>query len=68
MPFEPCTLGRNQDGDPAEAALAVVRPMVERRRADLVPVMHPPVLVVPDVFNDADCKRLDAIYARMSLP
>lgn len=50
-------------GNPAEAALAVIKPMVERRRADLVPVMHPPVLVVPDVFNDADCKRLINIYA-----
>lgn len=50
-------------GDPAEAALAVVRPMVERRRAELVPVMHPPVLMVPDVFNDADCKRLINIFA-----
>lgn len=54
----------NAKGDnPAEAALAVIRPMVERRRAGLVPVMHPPVLVVPDVFNDADCKRLINIYA-----
>ncbi|WPZ35741.1 2OG-Fe(II) oxygenase [Thalassobaculum sp. OXR-137] len=52
-----------QDGNPAEAVLAVVRPMVERRRAGLVPVMHPPVLVVPDVFNDADCKRLINIFA-----
>ena len=51
------------DGNPAQAALAVIRPMVERRRADLVPAMHPPVLVVPDVFNDADCKRLINIYA-----
>lgn len=52
-----------EDGDPAEAALAVIRPLAERRRAGLVPVMHPPVLVVPDVFNDADCKRLINIYA-----
>ncbi|MCR9070804.1 MAG: 2OG-Fe(II) oxygenase [Alphaproteobacteria bacterium] len=47
----------------AEAALAAIRPLADRRRADLVPVMHPPVLVVPDVFNDADCKRLINIYA-----
>lgn len=50
-------------GNPAEAALATIGPMAERRRAGLVPVMHPPVLVVPDVFNDADCKRLINIYA-----
>jgi hypothetical protein len=50
-------------GNPAEAALAVIRPMVERRRAGLVPVMHPPVLMVPDVFNEADCKRLINIFA-----
>ncbi|MDF1793427.1 MAG: 2OG-Fe(II) oxygenase [Thalassobaculaceae bacterium] len=51
------------DGNPAEAVLAVIRPLAERRRAGLVPVMHPPVLIVPDVFNDADCKRLINIYA-----
>jgi len=49
--------------DPGAAALAVIGPLAERRRAGLVPVMHPPVLVVPDVFNDADCKRLINIYA-----
>lgn len=52
-----------ESGNPAEAALGVIRPLVERRRAGLVPVMHPPVLMVPDVFNDADCKRLINIFA-----
>jgi hypothetical protein len=51
------------DGAPEEAALTVIRPLVERRRADLVPVMHPPVLIVPDVFNTADCQKLISIYA-----
>lgn len=50
-------------GNPADAALAAIRPIADRRRAGLVPVMHAPVLVVPDVFNDADCKRLINIYA-----
>lgn len=56
-------IGAQEGAGAAAAALAVIRPMVERRRADLVPVMHPPVLVVPDVFNAADCKRLINIYA-----
>lgn len=51
------------DGDPGDAALAVIRAIAERRRGGLVTAMQPPVLIVPDVFNAADCKRLINIYA-----
>lgn len=53
----------SETGDPAAAAIDVLRPLAERRKAAGVPAIHPPCLVVPDVFNDADCKRLISIYA-----
>ncbi len=52
-----------EDGDPADACLARIRPVADGRRADGVPAMHPPVLIVPDVMNEADCQRLINIYA-----
>lgn len=50
-------------GDPAAAVLERVRPLAARRRAEGVPAIHPPVLVVPDVLSPEDCRRLIGIYA-----
>lgn len=54
---------------PAEAEAAVagvldrVRALAARRRAEGVPAMHPPVLMVPDVLGPADCRQLISIYS-----
>ncbi|NQW08640.1 MAG: redoxin domain-containing protein [Alphaproteobacteria bacterium] len=49
-------------GDPAEAVLRRAVPLFERRKAGLITAIHPPVLIVPDVFGADECQRLMEIY------
>lgn len=49
-------------GDPAEAVLSRAKPLFERRKAGLVTAIHPPVLIVPDVFGPDECARLMELY------
>ena len=53
----------DKDGDPVSACLERIRPIAEARRATTTPAIHPPVLIVPDVMNAADCRQLINIYA-----
>jgi predicted 2-oxoglutarate/Fe(II)-dependent dioxygenase YbiX len=54
--------GTETKGDPAAAVLSRAKPVAERRKGGLVTQSLPPVLVVPDVFDEADCRRLIEIY------
>lgn len=49
-------------GNPAEAVLRCAVPLFERRKAGLITAMHPPVLIVPDVFGPDECRHLMEIY------
>ena len=48
-------------GDPAAAGTAVAR--IAASRTAVAMTMHPPVLIVPDVFSRADCQKLINIFA-----
>jgi 2OG-Fe(II) oxygenase superfamily len=49
-------------GAEAEAAAAALARIASSRQA-VAMTMHPPVLIVPDVFSRADCQRLINVFA-----
>ncbi len=54
--------GTEDKKDPAATILARAKPVAERRKGGLITQSLPPVLVVPDVFDADDCRRLIEIY------